>query len=160
MAAPAMHACHSCRHNGALAADHAADTLHHILAAEPALRTCTGEGPPAVVAREEERMAAALTHAFEATDREILTRCRLEDAKGGATGVAIVRIGDVLYAAHCGDSRAVLCRGGEPLRLTEDHKPNVPRERMRVEALGGRVSTQRTSASAARPAALPLAPGV
>lgn len=85
-------------------------------------------------------MAAALTHAFEATDREILTRCRLESGRGGATGVVIVRIGDILYAAHCGDSRAVLCRSGEPLRLTEDHKPNLPRERKRVEALGGRVS--------------------
>jgi hypothetical protein len=30
-------------HNGALAAEHAADRLHHLLAAETALRTCTGE---------------------------------------------------------------------------------------------------------------------
>jgi serine/threonine protein phosphatase PrpC len=128
------------RHNGTLAADHAADVLHTILAAEPALRTCTGEGPPAALAREEQRMGAALTHAFEATDRQILQRCRAEGVKGGATGVAVLRCGDQLYAAHCGDSRAVMCRRGEALRLTEDHKPNVPRERKRVEALGGRVS--------------------
>lgn len=30
-------------HNGVLAAEHAADRLHHLLAAEPALRTCTGK---------------------------------------------------------------------------------------------------------------------
>ena len=84
-------------------------------------------------------MGAALCHAFEVTDREILGRCRAEGVRGGATAVAVVRLGDVLYAAHCGDSRAVLCRGGEPLRLTEDHKPNLPRERKRVEAVGGRV---------------------
>jgi hypothetical protein len=29
-------------HNGASAADHAADRLHHVLAAESAMRTCTG----------------------------------------------------------------------------------------------------------------------
>ena len=132
-----------CRHNGTLAADHAADRVHRILAAEPALRTCTGDGPPAAAAAEEERMAPALVHAFEAADREILTRCRVENGRGGATGVAVVRVGEALYAAHCGDSRAVLCRGGEPLRLTEDHKPNLPRERKRVEALGGRVDFAR-----------------
>jgi hypothetical protein len=38
-------------------------------------------------------MGAALRHAFEATDREILVRCRLEGNKSGATGVAVVRIG-------------------------------------------------------------------
>ena len=41
--------------------------------------------------------------------------------------------GNQLYAAHCGDSRAVMSRNGEALRLTEDHKPNLPRERKRVE---------------------------
>lgn len=131
------------RHNGTLAADHAQQRLHEILAEEPALRTCCGEGPPASMAQEEERMGAALVHAFEATDREILMRCRMENGRGGATGVVIVRIGGSLYAAHCGDSRAVMCRGGEPLRLTEDHKPNLPRERKRVEGLGGRVDFAR-----------------
>ncbi|KAL4519818.1 hypothetical protein Ndes2526B_g01618 [Nannochloris sp. 'desiccata'] len=130
-------------HNGTLAADHAADRLHFILAAEPAFRTCTGDGPPAVMHREGERITGALVHAFEATDKEILTRCRTENGRGGATGVVILRIGEMLYAAHCGDSRAVLCRSGEPLRLTEDHKPNLPRERKRVEDLGGRVDFAR-----------------
>ena len=51
--------------------------------------------------------------------------------------------GDCLYAAHAGDSRAVLCRGGAPVRLTEDHKPNLATERARVEAAGGRVEFQR-----------------
>jgi len=130
-------------HNGTLAADHAVDRLHFILAAEPAFRTCTGDGPPAALHREDERITAALVHAFEATDKEILTRCRTENGRGGATGVVILRIGEMLYAAHCGDSRAVLCRSGEPLVLTEDHKPNLPRERKRLEDLGGRVDFAR-----------------
>ena len=236
-------------HNGASAAEHAADRLHHVLAAEAAMRTCTGgrrccavsgcllaaalllgsrrtshhprrlthlptlptarsaasgpagEGPPATALQEEERVAAALVHSFEAVDKEIMMRCRLEGTKGGATGLVVLRIGgqhgagpaatccvrcagraggqgcasrrvssalweacrwagqhvqparlcflctfawhlprgslrpagNQLYAAHCGDSRAVMSRGGEALRLTEDHKPNLPRERKRVE---------------------------
>ncbi|PSC75687.1 serine threonine phosphatase [Micractinium conductrix] len=130
-------------HNGASAADHVADRLHHVLAAEHAMRTCTGEGPPATALQEEERVAAAMVHAFEAVDREIMTRCRLEGTKGGATGLVLLRLGNQLYAAHCGDTRAVMLRNGEALRLTEDHKPNLPRERKRVEGLGGRVDYAR-----------------
>lgn len=131
-------------HNGAMAAEHAAERLHHLLAGEPALRTCTGDGPPSTLSLEAERMEAALRHAFETTDREILMRCQLGGDKSGSTGVAVVRIGDVLYAAHAGDSRAVLCRrAGAPLRLTEDHKPNLPHERARVEGAGGRVDFAR-----------------
>ena len=51
--------------------------------------------------------------------------------------------GGVLYAAHCGDSRAVLCRQGRAVRLTEDHKPNLPPERQRIQAVGGRVEFSR-----------------
>lgn len=130
-------------HNGTLAADHAQERLHAILGTEPAITSCTGHGPPTSLAQEEERIQKALVRAFEVTDEEILERCCQEGGRSGATGVVVVRIGNSLYAAHCGDSRAVLCRSGEPLRLTEDHKPNLPRERKRVEALGGRVDFAR-----------------
>ena len=52
-----------------------------------------GEGPPATALQEEERVAAAMVHAFEAVDREIMTRCRLEGTKGGATGLVLLRLG-------------------------------------------------------------------
>ena len=52
-----------------------------------------GEGPPATVLQEEERVAAALVHSFEAVDREIMTRCRVEGTKGGATGLVVLRMG-------------------------------------------------------------------
>ena len=46
--------------------------------------------------------------------------------------------GQVLHMAHCGDSRAVLA-APEALRLTQDHKPDLPAERERIEAAGGHV---------------------
>lgn len=75
-----------------------------------------GDGPPATVVQEEERVAAALVHSFEAVDREIMTRCRLEGTKGGATALAVLRVGSQLFAAHAGDTRAVLSRHGSALR--------------------------------------------
>jgi serine/threonine protein phosphatase PrpC len=42
--------------------------------------------------------------------------------------------------ANLGDSRAVLCRAGRAVDLTEDHKPDLPAEKARIEALGGRVA--------------------
>ncbi|OQR90973.1 hypothetical protein ACHHYP_05103 [Achlya hypogyna] len=58
--------------------------------------------------------------------------------------VAIVR-DSVLYVGNVGDSRAVLVKefsNGKvlALALSEDHKPEVPAERARIEALGGQVT--------------------
>jgi serine/threonine protein phosphatase PrpC len=41
--------------------------------------------------------------------------------------------------ANIGDSRIVLSRAGQAVELTEDHKPNLPRELKRIRALGGNV---------------------
>ena len=39
--------------------------------------------------------------------------------------------------ANAGDCRAVLCRKGEAIDMSEDHRPIYPSERRRVEELGG-----------------------
>lgn len=131
-------------HNGTIAADHAAKFLHTYIAANPMFQECQGRGDAgSLEEEEEEQMATALTDAFETLDDEIMRQCKESGQRGGATAVVVLRVGDWLYAAHAGDSRAVLCRNGEALRLTEDHKPNVPRERKRVEGLGGRVDYAR-----------------
>jgi len=39
--------------------------------------------------------------------------------------------------ANVGDSRAVLCRRGTAVQLTEDHKPSLPKEEARISAAGG-----------------------
>eukprot|EP01006_Ploeotia_vitrea_P037412 TRINITY_DN66127_c2_g11_i1.p1 TRINITY_DN66127_c2_g11~~TRINITY_DN66127_c2_g11_i1.p1 ORF type:complete len:367 (-),score=156.42 TRINITY_DN66127_c2_g11_i1:67-1101(-) len=48
--------------------------------------------------------------------------------------------GDQLIIGNVGDSRAVLCRGKKAVPLSDDHKPDRPDERRRVETLGGAVA--------------------
>jgi len=61
----------------------------------------------------------------------------------GTTAVVVVVIGTqsspYLVAANAGDSRAVLCREGVALALSEDHKPNNRIEATRISRAGGTV---------------------
>ncbi|EFN51431.1 hypothetical protein CHLNCDRAFT_59807 [Chlorella variabilis] len=60
--------------------------------------------------------------------------------QAGCTAVVALIMGDRLYVANAGDSRAVLCRGGRALAMSEDHKPAAPDERARIMAAGGFLS--------------------
>ncbi|BAT85999.1 Protein phosphatase 2C 37 [Vigna angularis] len=79
-------------------------------------------------------------------------RCELQtphcDAVGSTAIIAILTP-DKIVVSNCGDSRAVLCRGGVAIPLSSDHKdnrfwirvvqPDRPDELLRVESKGGRV---------------------
>ena len=60
--------------------------------------------------------------------------------QAGCTAVVAVLHGHDLYVANAGDSRAVLCRGGQAFALSEDHKPGQEGERSRIMAAGGFLS--------------------
>lgn len=46
---------------------------------------------------------------------------------------------DYLQLFNTGDCRAVMCFGNKVIQLTKDHKPNMPEEKKRIEALGGKI---------------------
>jgi serine/threonine protein phosphatase PrpC len=48
-----------------------------------------------------------------------------------------------IIVANVGDSRAVLSRNGRAVNLSQDHKPNLPKEAARIRKAGGRVTEQR-----------------
>ncbi|KAJ6869690.1 hypothetical protein NC651_034425 [Populus alba x Populus x berolinensis] len=58
---------------------------------------------------------------------------------GGSTAVVAVLTPEHIIVANCGDSRAVLSRGGRAIPLSVDHKPDRQDELARIEAAGGRV---------------------
>ncbi|KAG0461455.1 hypothetical protein HPP92_021752 [Vanilla planifolia] len=57
----------------------------------------------------------------------------------GSTAVVAVICSSHIIVANCGDSRAVLYRGKQPLPLSVDHKPDREDEYQRIEAAGGKV---------------------
>lgn len=61
----------------------------------------------------------------------------------GSTAAVVLLRQSVLYIAHCGDSRVVLCRRGEAIDMTKDHKPFLPEEKLRIESAGGWVTNNR-----------------
>jgi len=62
-------------------------------------------------------------------------------SESGATAVVCLLIGDTLYTANSGDARAVLCREGQAVRLSVDHKPLFAVEERRIRSNGGFVTT-------------------
>lgn len=58
----------------------------------------------------------------------------------GSTAIMALLKNDQIYVGNVGDSRAVLCTAGVAKALSQDHKPDRPDERQRIEALGGFVA--------------------
>lgn len=65
------------------------------------------------------------------------TVCFADNTRGRATRCKQLMDGLLLYLVNVGDCRAVMCRGGQGIALTSDHKPNRPDEQKRIEKAGG-----------------------
>ncbi|TMW60528.1 hypothetical protein Poli38472_000570 [Pythium oligandrum] len=81
----------------------------------------------------------AFTEAFQRTDGQIL---QTNFSRDGSTAVLVWFMGHKssalrFYTLNLGDSRAVLCRGGNAIPITRDHKPNLPDEKQRILQVGG-----------------------
>lgn len=55
----------------------------------------------------------------------------------GCTGICVLVRQEDIVAGNAGDSRAVLCRAGQAVELSFDHKPASEIEKSRIEAAGG-----------------------
>jgi serine/threonine protein phosphatase PrpC len=59
----------------------------------------------------------------------------------GSTATFVMIQGTHLVCANVGDSRTIMCRLGQAIPLSVDHKPSRPDERDRIIASGGTIST-------------------
>ena len=59
----------------------------------------------------------------------------------GTTAVVAIyfKVDGILMVANVGDSRCVLAKDAVAVALSEDHKPDLPRETARIKAMGGTV---------------------
>ncbi|PKU74952.1 probable protein phosphatase 2C 68 [Dendrobium catenatum] len=123
----------------------------HSLLAEELMRVPAPDEP---VVAEETRWRSAVERCFVRMDQLALSACAcgrvgeplcrcdrsgIESEIVGSTAVVAVVGGGRLLVANCGDSRAVLSRGGRTVPLSIDQKPDRPDELARIEAAGGRV---------------------
>ena len=61
----------------------------------------------------------------------------------GCTANVLVIQDKKLYFANAGDSRSVMCKNGNAVPMSVDHKPSIPAELKRIEKAGGWVSDGR-----------------
>ena len=97
-------------------------------------------------ANSRRELDSAVASAFLKTDHEFLRQAMQRGMADGSTGITCMlqqlsgQTQRRLLVANLGDSRAVMVkRNGSAEPLSEDHKPNRPDERARVQAAGGRV---------------------
>lgn len=89
-----------------------------------------------------------LLKAFEQTEEELKKGVCYIDHNGimqhstdssGTTAITAFLQNNVLHLAWVGDSRAILIRNGKVFLVTNDHKPDMQSERLRIENAGGKV---------------------
>lgn len=111
-------------------------------------------------ASRDEKVKVAIKEAFAQTDKEILALAeRKKFTSSGCSALVAMLHGNPklgsalrLVVAHVGDARAVLCRGGDAIALTDDHRPHRLDEKKRVERAGGLVLNVRGAWRIAAPA--------
>jgi len=85
----------------------------------------------------------ALASGFVSLDEQLLSRAESDrEAESGTTCSCVMIDHHFLYSGNCGDTRNVLCRNGEAIVLSVDHKPTDEFERLRVETAGAKVTVQ------------------
>jgi serine/threonine protein phosphatase PrpC len=122
----------------------------------------------APASRDPKQLAKAMLDGFVQVDAEMRPKLPIDEDKSGTTAVAVFLTPTHLICANAGDSRAVYCKGPVRLRfialpafalrlrlrlrcrserslwqvvaLSDDHKPDNPDERRRIEAAGGHVA--------------------
>lgn len=88
------------------------------------------------------RLHPPIVQGYRATDSALIRLCAAEGIHySSCTSVTALLTRDLLTTAHLGDSKIVIGKevsgGVQGKYLTQDHKPDMPDERRRIESSGG-----------------------
>jgi len=117
---------------------------------------CEKHLPSAIVRGSSQDVGGALISAFHKIDEQLADPDSFEELHAlantgfmqsknvhpnnvGCTANVCCVTPSSIVVANTGDSRSVLCRNGQAVPLSEDHKPNCPGERERIYKAGGTV---------------------
>jgi serine/threonine protein phosphatase PrpC len=89
----------------------------------------------------------ALSSSFYRLDNEAKSS---KHGGGGSTACIACINSSSICVANAGDCRAVLCRAGQAVEMSTDHRPSLESEAERIEAAGGWVSDESQADSDAR----------
>ncbi|KAF5197759.1 phosphatase 2C [Thalictrum thalictroides] len=109
-------------HGGSRAAEYLKEHLFENLLKHPQFMTDT---------------KSAISEIYKMTDMDFLDSESNTYRDDGSTASTAVLVGNQLYVANVGDSRAVISKEGLAIPLSDDHKPNRTDERKRIESAGG-----------------------
>uniref|UniRef100_A0A8C6S9U2 protein-serine/threonine phosphatase n=1 Tax=Neogobius melanostomus TaxID=47308 RepID=A0A8C6S9U2_9GOBI len=99
---------------------------------------------------DPEEVKDGVRESFLDIDRHMHELARKDNwDRSGSTAAAVLISSEYIYFINCGDSRTLLCRDGQVIFYTEDHKPFNPREKERIQNAGGSVTLQRVNGSLA-----------
>uniref|UniRef100_A0ACD5VZE1 Uncharacterized protein n=1 Tax=Avena sativa TaxID=4498 RepID=A0ACD5VZE1_AVESA len=112
-------------HGGSCAAEYLKEHLFENLLKHPAFITDT---------------KLAISESYKETDSDFLGAETNIHKEGGSTASTAIFVGNHLFVANVGDSRAVISKAGKAIALSDDHKPNRSDERERIENAGGVVT--------------------
>lgn len=99
---------------------------------------------------EPEQVKEGIREGFLDIDQHMHKLARKDSwDRSGSTAAAVLISPEYIYFINCGDSRTLLCRDGQVVFYTEDHKPFNPREKERIQNAGGSVTLQRVNGSLA-----------
>ncbi|XP_039180900.1 protein phosphatase 1D isoform X1 [Crotalus tigris] len=129
-------------HGGREAADFARENLWAFIKKQKGFRSAE---PTAVCAALRKGFLACHRAMWKKLPEWPKTMTGLPSTSGTTASVVIIR-GSKMYVAHVGDSGVVLGVQDDPkdeyvraVEVTQDHKPELPKERQRIEGLGGSV---------------------
>lgn len=97
--------------------------------------------------RTLESLHAAFREAILALDADLRKQPEFTSGhdQSGSTLTMVAITPDAIVCANTGDSRSVLCRGGQAVDLSNDHKPSLDEEKDRIDRAGGHVKFNRVN---------------
>ncbi|KAJ6252638.1 hypothetical protein M0813_14010 [Anaeramoeba flamelloides] len=86
--------------------------------------------------RENESIFYIFKKVFQTFNNKLIKKNEIS----GSTAIIILIVDNRIFCGNIGDSRSVLCRNNNPVRMSVDHKPYLPQERERITKSGGVVT--------------------